>query len=452
VAAGRKRNKENAPAIPASKPADVTGSLERAMASEPNPVKRFFKMLGPGLITGAADDDPSGIATYATAGASLGFATLWTAIITLPLMAVVQFVCGKVGMVSGRGLAGVLRRYYSPLFLYLAVLGLVIANIINVGTDIAAIGAAINMFVPVPIKLMVLPIAAIILLLQIWGTYGLIAKVFKWLTLTLFAYIAAAFLAKPQWGQVLKNTFVPQIRFDNQFLTTLVAILGTTISPYLFFWQASEEVEEEIQMGRIQLSQRRGATDTELKYAKWDTITGIALCNLVFYFVILAAGATLHTAGKTNIQSATDAAQALRPLAGNAATILFAVGIIGAGFLAVPVLSGSAAYAIAEMFGWEHSLDAKLWQAKQFYIVITVATIVGTSIDFIGINPITALFWTAVINGVVAPPLLVVIMLVANNKRVMGRRVNGKFSNFVGWTAAAVMFAAAIAMFLTWNQ
>lgn len=417
-----------------------------------NPLKRFLNRLGPGLITGASDDDPSGIGTYSQAGAALGFATLWTAIVTLPLMVVVQHICAKIGMVSGRGLAGVLHRYYPRWLLYPAVVGLVVANTINAGADISAISAAVNMFVPIPISVMVVPIALAIVMLQVWGSYRLIVKVFKWLTMSLFAYVIAAFLAKPDWYEVARATFMPQVRFTSEYVTTLVAILGTTISPYLFFWEASEEVEEEKSEGRARLTQRLGATDDEIRREKVDTVVGMLFCNVVFYFVILAAGATLHVSGKTDIQSATDAAQALRPLAGSLATVLFAIGLIGAGLLAVPVLNGSAAYAVAETFGWPSGLDEKPRHAKKFYAVIAASTLVGVAIDFLGINPIKALFWTAVINGVVAPPLLVVVMLVANNKRVMGSRTNGPVTNIVGWLAAAVMFAAAIAMFVLWGS
>ena len=416
-----------------------------------HPIKNILDRLGPGLITGASDDDPSGIGTYSQAGAALGYATLWTAVVTLPLMIVVQHICAKIGMCSGRGLAGVLRRYYSKKLLYPVVIGLVIANTINAGADIAAIAAAINMFVPIPISAMVIPIAIAIVVLQIWGSYRLIMKIFKWLTLSLFAYVIAAFLAKPDWSAVAWATFVPQISFTSEYITTIVAILGTTISPYLFFWEASEEVEEEKSEGRTKLSERKGATDKEIKKEKIDTIVGMLFCNVVFYFVIVSAGATLHVTGQTNIQSATEAAQALRPLAGNFATVLFGIGLIGAGLLAIPVLTGSAAYAVAETFNWRSGLDEKPKDAKRFYGVIAASTIIGVVIDFAGINPITALFWTAVINGVVAPPLLVVVMLVANNKRVMGARTNGPFTNIVGWLAAAVMFAAAIAMFVTWG-
>ena len=417
-----------------------------------NPIKRLLDRLGPGLITGASDDDPSGIGTYTQAGAALGYATLWTAVMTLPLMIVVQHICAKIGMCSGRGLASVLRKFYPRWLLYPVVAGLVIANTINAGADIAAISAAINMFVPIPIWAMVVPIAVAILVLQIWGSYRLIVKVFKWLTLSLFAYVIAAFLAHPNWSEVIKATFLPQITFDGQYITTIVAILGTTISPYLFFWQASEEVEEEKSEGRSTVGQRKGATDKEIKKEKIDTITGMLFCNVVFYFVIVSAGATLHVTGQTNIQSATEAAQALRPLAGNLATVLFAIGLIGAGLLAIPVLTGSAAYAVAETFGWRSGLDEKPRRAKKFYGIIALSTLVGVAIDFLGINPISALFWTAVINGVVAPPLLIVVMLVSNNKKVMGARTNGVFTNIVGWLAAAVMFAAAVGMFVTWNS
>ncbi len=417
-----------------------------------NPLKRFLERLGPGLITGASDDDPSGIGTYTQAGAVLGFATLWTAIVTLPLMIVVQHICAKVGMCSGRGLAGVLRKFYPRWLLYPAVIGLVVANTINAGTDIAAIGAAVNMFVPIPISLLVVPIAVAIVALQVWGSYRLIVRVFKWLTLSLFAYIIAAFLAKPDWSRVLMSTFFPTLELTGQYITTIVAILGTTISPYLFFWEASEEVEEEKAEGRKTIISRKGATDTEIRNEKIDTIVGMLFCNVVFYFAILASASTLYTTGHTNIRSATDAAQALRPLAGDLATVLFAIGLIGAGLLAVPVLTGSAAFAVAETFGWRSGLDEKPRHAKKFYAVIVVSTLVGIGIDFIGINPISALYWTAVINGVIAPPLLIIVMLVSNNRKVMGPRVNGLGTNIVGWLAASIMFAAAIGMFLTWGN
>jgi len=306
--------------------------------------------------------------------------------------------------------------------------------------------------VPIPALVLMVPIAAGIVALQIFGSYALIARIFKWLTLTLFAYIAAAFLAKPHWGEVLRATVIPTIRFDNQYLMTLVAILGTTISPYLFFWQASQEVEEELRMGRVTLQEREGATDREIRIAEIDVDVGMFFASIVFYFVILASAATLHASGQTNIQTATDAAAALRPLSSGVASILFALGLMGCGFLAVPVLTGSSAYAISEAFQWKCSLNEKFRSAPRFYVIIGVSTFVGLLINFLRIPAVTALFWTAVINGVLAPPLLVVIMLVSNNKKVMGKRVNGKLTNIIGWTTAAVMSAAALGMFLTWRQ
>jgi NRAMP (natural resistance-associated macrophage protein)-like metal ion transporter len=445
---GRDRNKR----IPHQEPASGTGSLEAAVQRESNPLLRFLKVLGPGLITGASDDDPSGIGTYVVAGASLGYSVLWTALLTFPLMASIQFICAKVGMVSGRGLAGVLRQHYPRPLLYGAVVALFAANTINVGADIGAIAAAVNLVVPIPIAWMIAPVAVLILAVQIFGSYRLIAGVFKWLTLTLFAYIASSLFARPNIGDVLRATFIPTLSFDPVFLSTLVAILGTTISPYLFFWQSSQEVEEQVHMGRVHLWQRQGASDAELKYAAVDVTTGMVFANVVMYFTILGTAATLHLAGRTQIGSAAEAADALRPLAGDAAGLLLAVGLIGAGFLAVPVLTGSAAYAMSEAFGWRYGLDKRPGRARQFYAVIVAATLVGLVINFIGINPIDTLFWTAVINGFVAPPLLVLIMLVANNRKIMGERTNGRALNVLGWLGATVMFAAAIGLLVTFAQ
>jgi NRAMP (natural resistance-associated macrophage protein)-like metal ion transporter len=427
------------------------GPVQAAAAREPNPVKRFLKILGPGLITGASDDDPSGIGTYAIAGASLGFAPLWTALVTFPMMTAVQFISAKIGMVTGMGLARVLRRHYPKALLYPVVMGLVIANTINAGTDIAAIAAAINLLVPIPITAMIVPIALSILALQIWGSYRLIAQTFKWLTLALLAYVGSAFYARPDLAEVLRGTFVPTLTFDTKFMTNLVAILGTTISPYLFFWQASHEVEEEISIGRRRLKARQGASDTELKYAAVDVTTGMLLSNVVMYFIILATAATLFKTGKTEIASAAEAAQALRPLAGDGAYVLLALGLVGAGVLAVPILTGSSAYAIAEALGFRYGLDQKPRRAKFFYAMIVVPTLIGIVIDFVGVNPVRALFWTAVINGFVAPPMLVVIMLIANNRTIMGERMNGRWTNVMGWTTTAVMFAAAIGLVITWG-
>jgi NRAMP (natural resistance-associated macrophage protein)-like metal ion transporter len=439
------------PTIPHQEPAGGTATLQLASDRRPGRLKRFFKILGPGLITGASDDDPSGIGTYATAGATLGFVTLWTAILTYPMMAIVQFICAKVGMVAGEGLAGVLRRHYPRWLLFPAVAALTVANTINAGADIGAVAAGANLLFGVPVVVMVLPVTLVILALQVWGSYRLIARTFKWLTLGLLAYIGAGFLSNPPWGEVLRHTFVPTLRVDSQFLAVFVAILGTTISPYLFFWQASQEVEEEVSMGRTRLWQRRGATRKELRYGWLDVNVGMLFCNVVFYFIILTTAATLHTSGQTDIQSAADAAQALRPIAGDAAEVLFAAGLIGAGMLAVPALTGSAAYALSEAFGWKYGLERKPAQARQFYAVIVVATLLGMALNFTPINPIDALFWTAVLNGFVAPPLLVLIMLIANNRKVMGDKTNHALTNALGWATAVVMFAAAVGLVVTWT-
>jgi NRAMP (natural resistance-associated macrophage protein)-like metal ion transporter len=418
------------------------------LQAEKNPLKRFGKVLGPGLITGASDDDPSGIGTYAQAGARYGFATLWTTLAMLPMMTAVQYICAKIGLVTGKGLAGVLRDHH-PRAVYPAVIALVVANTLNAGADIGAIAAAINLLVPIPAVVFIVPVSLGIIALQVFGSYRVIEKIFKWLALALLAYIAAALFARPDVARVLAGTLIPTIRLDPGYIGILVALLGTTISPYLFFWQASQEVEEEISIGRRRLGQRQGASRFELKYALWDTIAGMVFSEIVAYFIILATGATLFVAGKTDIGSATDAAQALRPLAGDAAALLLAVGLIGAGVLAVPVLTGSAAYGVAEAFGWRSGLNAKLHRAPQFYAVIIAATLVGMAINFLGINPITALVLSAVLNGLIAAPLLVLVMIVSNDRAAMGERTNGRLLNIVGWTTTAVMGLASIGLIVT---
>jgi NRAMP (natural resistance-associated macrophage protein)-like metal ion transporter len=438
--------------IPEIDPAGGTASLDAARPSALSSLNRFLRVLGPGLITGASDDDPSGIGTYAIAGASFGFNTLWMALVTLPMMASVQYMCAKIGMVSGRGLAGVLKIYYPRNLVYITVFALVIANSINAGADIGAIAAGVNLLVPIPIWSLIIPIALAVIALQIWGSYRLIASIFKWLTLALLAYVFSAFFSKPGLAEVMRGTFVPNFPWNRTFLALTVGILGTTISPYMFFWQSSQEVEEEIAAGRKTLQQRKGATDAELKYAALDVNLGMLLSNIVMYFIILSTAATLFKAGKTDIQSATDAAQALRPLAGRAAEALLAIGLIGSGFLAVPILTGSSAYAVAEAFGWKHGFDKHPNRAKEFYGLVTISTLLGMLINFAGINPLRALFWTAVINGFLAPPLLILILKISNDRKIMGERVNGRILNIAGWTTFAAMAAAAVALIVTWGQ
>ena len=445
------------PAKPTGAKAPTTATGSRAakpanpkvaeLRREPNPVRRFLRVLGPGFITGASDDDPSGIATYASSGAGFGYGLLWTALLTFPMMTAVQYACAKIGLVTGRGLAGVLREHYSRWLLYPAVAALFVANTINVGADLGAIAASVNLIVPaIPPAPIVLPIALAILGLQVLGSYRLIARVFQWLALALVGYVAAAILAQPDVGAMLAGSLVPSISLDPAFITALVAILGTTISPYLFFWQTDHEVEEEKSYGRTRLWQRQGATDTELYYAGLDVGAGMLFSNLVMFFVILATAATLHAQGHTQIGSATEAAEALRPLAGDLAATLLGVGLIGGGVLAVPILSGSAAYALSEAFGWSYGLDKSANRAPQFYLVIGIATVLGVGINLLGINPIEALVVTAVINGLVAPPLLVLVMVVSNDRALMGSRVNGPILNALGWLTVAVMTVAAVAL------
>jgi Mn2+/Fe2+ NRAMP family transporter len=367
----------------------------------------------------------------------------------LPMMVAAQYMCAKIGLVSGRGLAGVLRDHYPRGVLYPAVLAMVVANTLNAGADIGAIAAAANLLVPIPALAFVIPASLGILGVQVFGSYRLIERIFKWLTLALLAYIGSAIFAHPNLLKVAAGTLIPTIRLDPAFIAILVALLGTTISPYLFFWQASQEVEEEISIGRRRLWQRQGATKGELGYVLWDTITGMVFSEIVAYFIIFAFGATLFVSGKTEIGSATEAAQALRPLAGDAATVLLAVGLIGAGVLAVPILTGSAAYGISEAFGWRSGLDRKVSRAPQFYAVIAVATLVGIAINFLGINPITALVLTAVLNGIIAGPLLILVMLISNDPRAVGKRTNGRLLNAVGWVTTAVMCVAPVALLVT---
>ena len=419
------------------------------IAAEPNPLKKAGKILGPGFITGASDDDPSGIGTYAVAGASLGLQTLWMALLTFPLMAAVQNICARLGLVSGQGLAGVLRDHYPRAILYGSVLLLFGANTINVGADLGAIADAVHSLTDVQAVWLVIPVAIGILVLQVFGSYRLIANTFKWLTLALLAYVVDVFIVHPDLLETLRATVVPTFSLEPAYVTALVAILGTTISPYRFFWQSSEEIEEQIEIGRTTRASRRGATPAELRYSAMDVNVGMGFSNLVMYFIILATALTLFKAGKTDIKSAADAAEALKPLAGDFAGILFAAGMIGAGLLAIPILSGSAAYAIAEAFGWEYGLDTHWSRAKPFYAVIVLATAMGVAMNFLGINPIDALFYTAVLNGIVAPPLLLLIMLAARNPKVMRKQTIGPLLTTLGWLATVGMFLALVGLAYT---
>jgi NRAMP (natural resistance-associated macrophage protein)-like metal ion transporter len=412
-------------------------------------VRQFFSELGPGLITGAADDDPSGISTYSVAGASFGYLPLWMAPFAFPLMAAVQLMCARLGLVTGRGLAGVVRLYYPRWVLWGACSLLIVANVFNIGADLGGMAEATEMMTGIKSYYLTPVYAGLIIALLFFSSYRQIARIFKWLTLVLFAYVITAFFAQPDWYSVLKATFVPRVVWSNAFLATFVAILGTTISPYLFFWQCSQEVEEERALGKATVEEREGATDEELKAARTDVFTGMLFANTVMYFIILTTAATLHTTGQTNIETAQDAAEALRPLAGNGAYLLFTLGIIGTGMLAVPVLAGSAAYAVAEAKDWRGTLEDRPRISPGFYAVVAVAMLLGLTLDFVGFNAIKMLFYSAVLNGVLAPPLVVLIVLLTSNPKVMGTRVSSRPLRYLGWATAAIMAAAAVGMFLT---
>jgi len=408
--------------------------------------KTFFQELGPGLVSGAADDDPSGISTYSVAGAAYGTGFLWTVLLTFPLMASVQTMCARVAMVTGEGLAATIRRRYPRWVLVLSCLLLFIANVVNIGADLAGMAESRAMVVPLPRVLWLIIFAVGMMVSLVYWSYKRLAKIFKWLTLTLFAYVFAAFLAKPDWGSVLRSTFVPDIPFNRDSVMVLVAILGTTITPYMFFWQAAQEVEEEKAHGHASLRSRRGATPEELRIASKDVLVGMGWAGLAMYFIILTTATTLHPAGLTHIASAKEAAEALRPLAGDGAYWLFTIGIVGTGMLGVPVLAGSAAYAIAEAFHFHGSLDDKPKVGSKFYGVVVLSILIGVLFNFVKIDAVKALFYAAVLNGILAPPLVAIVCALNSDKSVMGEARPSALVRSVGWIAAGLMALAAAAI------
>lgn len=413
-------------------------------------LKSFVRELGPGLVTGAADDDPSGIATYSQAGAAFGYGLLWTALITLPLMTAVQLMCARIGLVTRHGLAAVLREHYSRWLLWFACLLLFTANTINIAADLGGMAAAARMLSGFPAVWFVPAFTLLILVLLIFGSYRSMTRVFKWLTLVLFAYVIAGFVANPDWDTVLGEVIRPRIVFSRDYLLTFVAILGTTISPYLFFWQAAQNAEQEEYIEKRIEGRPRRALQRELRASQRDVVTGMFISNLIMFFIVLTAGATLHQAGQTDIQTAEQAAAALRPLAGNAAYLLFTLGLVGTGMLAVPVLAGSAAYALAEAGAWNRGMSEKVHDARNFYGVIVVAMLIGMALNFAHLNAVKLLFWTAVINGLLAPPLIVILLFVCNNPRVMGEHRNGWKLNLFGILAAVLMTFAGLALAFSW--
>jgi NRAMP (natural resistance-associated macrophage protein)-like metal ion transporter len=412
---------------------------------------KAFQILGPGLITGASDDDPSGIGTYSQAGSQFGYGVLWTAIFTFPLMVAVQEACARIALHTGIGLGTSLRRKFPTWLVAGCILALFLANTINVGADLGAVAAAGALLSRghVSAVWLIPPIAVVILVLQYELSYKVIFRLFKFLTIALFAYVATVIVSHPPLLQTIESTFIPHIEFSSSFIGIIVAILGTTISPYLFFWQASSEVDDMAAKGMVTETSRRGVSTHDLKDARIDVLVGMAFSQLVMYSIILTGAAVLHASGKTDIATAGQAAEALQPLAGPFAFILFSVGIIGTGLLAVPILSGSAAYAVKEFFGMKGSLADKAQSRPAFYAVLTLALAGGLVISLVGIDPIKALVITAIINGVVAPPMLALIAMLARDRSVMGEDRSGTLSNVLLWVTTGVMSIAAVALLVT---
>ncbi|HKV88541.1 MAG TPA: Nramp family divalent metal transporter [Candidatus Dormibacteraeota bacterium] len=411
----------------------------------------WLHLLGPGLITGASDDDPSGIGTYSQVGSQFGYGVLWTALFTFPLMTAVQELCARIALHTGVGLGTSLRRKF-PIFLVApCVVALFIANTINAGADLGAVAAGGSLLTRGLVRelWLLVPVALLVIGLQLFATYAMIFKIFKWLTLALFAYVATGLLVHPDLRQVILSSLIPRIELNRDFIAALVAILGTTISPYLFFWQASSEVAEMRAAGKVTEASRRRVKVSELQAARADIVTGMFFSNVVMYFIILTSAAVLHAHGKTGVQTADQAAQALAPLAGQWAFVLFAAGMIGTGLLAIPILTGSAAYAVKEFLGLEGELSDRPRYRPTFYLIMAASTVAGIAINLVGIDPIRALFITAIINGVVAPPLMVLIVLLGSDRAVMGERTSGPISKALTWSATAVMSVAAIALLIT---
>jgi NRAMP (natural resistance-associated macrophage protein)-like metal ion transporter len=433
----------------------MSGSAKAARARRRRrPPRRIWQWLGPGLITGASDDDPSGIATYSQVGAQFGYGMTWVMLFSFPLMAAIQEVCARIGRVTGEGIAGNLRRYYPAWLLRLMVGLLLVANVINLGADLGAMGDALYLVLGgAPKLLYVVLFGALCVGLEIFMQYRNYVNVLKWTTIALFSYFITAMVVDVPWLQVLHDTIVPSISLETKYIVSIVAVMGTTISPYLFFWQSSQEAEDErVDPLAHPLVDAPSEAPAEIRRIRIDTYLGMGFSNLISLFIIITAAATLGAHGITDIETSAQAAQALRPIAGEFAFLVFALGIVGTGLLAVPVLAGSAAYAVGEALQWPTGLARFPMEARAFYGTIAFATAVGVAINFVGVDPIKALFWTAVLNGVIAVPLMVVSMIMAMSRRVMGRFVLPKPLAVMGWLATAVMTVIVAAMFLTWNQ
>ena len=410
-------------------------------------IAHFFRILGPGLITGAADDDPSGISTYSVAGAMTGYSLLWITLITTPMMAVIQGMCARISMVTGEGLAAIMRKRLPRAVAYGLAALVIAANTFNVGADLGGMGAAANLIVPIPVEAWVFFFGIALICVQIWLPYAALENVFKWLTVVLFAYVITAFIVHPPWPLVLTNLVIPQVRFESGWFSTMVGVLGTTITPYLFFWQSALMVEEEKKHGHKTIASRRGTDEQSLKDCHADINAGMIYSNLVAFFIIVTTAATLGAHGKHDIATAQDAAQALRPLAGPFAALLFTLGMVGTGILAVPVMAASSAYVAAETFRFREGLNEPLRRATRFYGIIAAGIVIGIAMDLLKINPIAALFWSAILNGVAAVPLLAVLVWFASSRKIMRQWRSSRLAVAWGWATVALMAAATIGMF-----
>jgi NRAMP (natural resistance-associated macrophage protein)-like metal ion transporter len=428
---------------------EIISSISEEVAAVDPPLKRasFLRTLGPGLVTGAADDDPSGIATYSQVGAQFGYGLAWTMFFSFPLMVAIQGVSAHIGSVTGCGIAHNLRRHYSPWLLRVLVLLLLIANVINLGADLGAMAAALRLLIGGPPLVYVALFGVGCILLEVFISYARYARVLKWTTLSLFAYVGVVFVAHVSWAEAIRHTLVPRISLDGAHATAMVALLGTTISPYLFFWQAGQEVEEQHRRHVRALRLRPGEARPEFARIRLDTLVGMGASNLVALFIIFATAATLHAKGLTNIQSSSQAAEALRPLAGNFAFGLFAAGIIGTGMLAIPVLAGSSAYAVSEAFRWTEGLERRPREAKAFYGVVALAIVGGAALTLTPLDPIKALYWSAVVNGILAAPLMAMMMVIGVNRRIMGRLTLARPMIVLGWLATLVMLLVTVGFF-----
>lgn len=418
----------------------------------PQQRRQVFRSLGLALITGAADDDCAAVGTYAQAGAQLGSSVLWVAPALLPMMVIVVYLSSKIGQVTGQGLFAVLRSHFPRGLLYTILACVIVGNVIEAAADLGGMAAAVRMFVSASQLLIVSVIAGLALVLQIWGSYALIRNVFRFMSLTMLAYVGSAIRAHPRMTDIIRGTLVPSLAWDRQSLAILVAIIGASLSAYLFTWQSNEEVEEKIAAGQTTEQDRKGATHEDLKSSLWDSISGMFFSNIVMYFILLAAATTLYASGQHNVTSAAQAAEALRPLAGNAASALFAIGLVGLGFLALPVMTTGAAYDLCQSVGWENGLHKKPSQARRFYLLIVLFTIASVILNFAGINPMHALVLAGMVQGFSTPILMLLIMLITSSHCIMGNKKNSKVALLLGWTTTAALFGASIALIISWIQ